>query len=466
MRATMYLTKLALTNFRNYAHLELDLAPGLTLLHGNNAQGKTNLLEAVFYLATARSPHAGAERELIRWGASSEPIPFARVQAQAIRRGDDQVHLEIVLVQASDEKQHPSARVSKRIKVNGVNKRALDLLGQLNVVLFLPEDLDLVFGAPSERRRYLDTTLSQIDSKYGRSLSQYNQVLEQRNALLRDFRDRAFNPFELETWDRKLVEAGAYIVARRARAVADYNRLVADIHARLTEKSMPFAPPAAAGAIQRAKGERLQIVYQPTFPLEGPAPDRQMALGLEPALIPLEGTQAQFHRQLEHMRPRELGAAMTLVGPHRDDLRFFVDGVDMITYASRGQGRTIALSLKMAEMELMRGETGEEPVLLLDDVMSELDKPRRQALSGLLKNASQAIISTTDLDHFTEDVLSRARVVRVIEGRIEENGRTLSQEEPPLALFETPVEAADWPGEGNGGAPDSLDGEASNAMRD
>ena len=248
----MYLTKLALTNFRNYAHLELDLTPGLTLLHGNNAQGKTNLLEAIFYLATARSPHAGAERELIRWGASSEPIPFARVQAQAVRRNDDRVHLEIVLVQAPDENQHPSARVSKRIKVNGVNKRALDLLGQINVVLFLPEDLDLVFGAPSERRRYLDTTLSQIDSKYSRSLSQYNQVLEQRNALLRDFRDRAFNPFELETWDRKLVEAGSYLVARRARAVVDYNRLVADIHARLTEKRESFAHPAAAGALQEA----------------------------------------------------------------------------------------------------------------------------------------------------------------------------------------------------------------------
>ncbi len=419
MRDTMFLAKLALTNFRNYPHLELDLTPGLTLLHGNNAQGKTNLLEAIFYLATARSPHAGAERELIRWGAASEPIPFARVEAEALRRNDDRVHLEIVLVQAPDENQHPSSRVSKRIKVNGVNKRALDLLGQLNVVLFLPEDLDLVFGAPSERRRYLDTTLSQIDPQYGRSLSQYNQVLEQRNALLRDFRERAFNPFELETWDQKLVEAGSYLVARRARTVADYNLLVADIHAGLTERR-----------------EQLRIVYQPTFSLEGPLPEHQMALDLEPALAPLEGTKAQFNRQLEQMRPRELGAAMTLVGPHRDDLRFFIDGVDMITYASRGQGRTIALSLKMAEMELMRAETGQEPILLLDDVMSELDKPRRQALSHSLHNASQAIITTTDLDHFTEELLARARLLRVIEGRIEENGMARRQAESTPAPVE------------------------------
>jgi DNA replication and repair protein RecF len=401
----MHLTKLALTNFRNYPHLELDLAPGLTVLHGNNAQGKTNLLEAIFYLATARSPHAGAERELIRWGAASEPIPFARVQAEAARRDDRRVNLEIVLVQASEEKEAPSSRVSKRIKVNGVNKRALDLLGQLNVVLFLPEDLDLVFGAPSERRRYLDTTLAQIDPRYSRSLSQYNQVVEQRNALLREFKERAYNPVELETWNHKLVEVGSYLIARRAQAVADYNLLVADIHPRLTEKR-----------------EQLRIVYQPTVPLDAPLPHHQLALGLDASLAPLDAVTAQFKQQLEVMRPRELGAAMTLVGPHRDDLRFFIDHVDMITYASRGQGRTIALSLKMAERELMRAETGEDPILLLDDVMSELDKPRRHALSDLVQSVSQALISCTDLDDFSPELVAQARVLRVSEGYIEADG--------------------------------------------
>src|SRR5512142_240067 len=138
----------------------MELAPGLTLLQGNNACGKTNLLEAIFYLATARSPHAGAERELIRWGAADEPIPFARVEATVMRHDNRQVRLEIVLVQGVDENQNHSNRVTKRIKVNGVNRRSIDLFGQVNVVLFLPEDLDLVFGSPSARRRYLDTTLS------------------------------------------------------------------------------------------------------------------------------------------------------------------------------------------------------------------------------------------------------------------------------------------------------------------
>lgn len=398
----MYLAHLALTNFRNYPHLELDFEPGITLLLGNNAQGKTNLLEAVFFLATARSPHAGAERELIHWGAASEPIPFARVQAHVARAGGYAVELEIVLVTGQD-RDLTTARVSKRIKVNGVNKRALDLLGNLNVVLFLPQDLNLVFGSPGDRRRYLDTTLSQIDPRYSRALSQYANVLEQRNALLKEFRERSFSDAELEPWNQKLVEQGAYLIARRAQTVDAYNTLVADIHPRLT--------------LHR---ETLRLVYQPTLPPEGltlPA-TRQLGLGLTPPLPPTAQVAAAFRQQLHEMRSREVGAGLTLVGPHRDDLRFYVDGIDMITYGSRGQGRTIAVGLKLAEIALMRAETGQEPVLLLDDVMSELDKPRRAALSRAILNAPQAIISATDLDDFTPDLLARARICRVAQGKI------------------------------------------------
>ncbi|MCL4489305.1 MAG: DNA replication/repair protein RecF [Chloroflexi bacterium] len=413
----MHLTRLALTNFRNYTHLELNLAPGLTLLQGNNACGKTNLLEAVFYLATARSPHAGAERELLRWGASEEPIPFARVEAQVERRNGTQTNLEIVLLQAGEEKGHQtesveahktSGRMSKRIKVNGVPKRALDLLGQLNAVLFLPEDLDLVFGSPGDRRRYLDTTLAQIDPRYGRALSRYNQVLEQRNSLLREFHERPFKPAELEIWDQHLVTEGAYIIARRAETVERYNQLTAEIHPRLT-----------GGA------EYLALVYQPSV---GLAAGRAVEPALGPGDLPAGRASAvapRFAQQLASMRSRELGAGLTLVGPHRDDLRFLVDrspemthAMDAITYASRGQGRTIALSLKLAEVALMRAETEEEPVLLLDDVMSELDAPRRAALSQTVMNASQALITATDLEDFTPELLTRAKILRVCEGRV------------------------------------------------
>ncbi|OQY82677.1 MAG: DNA replication/repair protein RecF [Chloroflexi bacterium UTCFX4] len=404
----MLLTHLALSNFRNYPRLEIDFAPGITLLHGNNAQGKTNLLEAIFFLATARSPHAGAERELIHFGAADEPIPFARVQAKLARANAQTVELEIVLVTGAERegataRGNAFARVSKRIKVNGVNKRALELLGNLNVVLFLPEDLEIVFGAPGDRRRYLDTTLAQIDPKYSRALLQFNQVIEQRNALLKEFRERSFNAAELEPWNNKLVENGAYIMARRAQAVATYNQLLAEIHPRLT-----------------ADHKTLTLHYQPTIPLDtfAPAAARQLGLGISAPMASLEQISAAFKQQLAELQTKEVGAALTLVGPHRDDLRFTIDGVDMTTYASRGQGRTIAVALKLAEIELMRAETSEEPVLLLDDVMSELDKPRRAALSHALLNARQAIVSATDLDDFTDEFLARAKVLEVTAGKI------------------------------------------------
>jgi DNA replication and repair protein RecF len=415
----MHLTRLALTNFRNYAHLELDLAPGVTLLQGNNACGKTSLLEAIFYLATAHSPHAGTERELIRWGASEEPIPFARVETEVAKRNDTRTQLEIVLVQAAEEKsrgavedarkQNPrterggfAARVSKRIKVNGVGKRTLDLFGELNAVLFLPEDLDLVFGSPGERRRYLDNTLSQIDPRYGRALSKYNQVVEQRNSLLRDFRERAYNPSELAIWDRQLIDEGTYLIVRRAETIERYNQLIANIHPHLTDSR-----------------EELRLVYQPSVVLE------------VTASLAAEGTRAtevatRFEEQLEVLKPRELGAALTLVGPHRDDVRFLIqrnhgaspNPIDAITYASRGQGRTIALSLKLAEVALMKKETGEDPILLLDDVMSELDASRRAALAQTVIDAPQALITATDLQDFTPEFLERARVIQVCDGAI------------------------------------------------
>lgn len=397
----MHLTRLALTNFRNYAHLELDLTPGVTLLQGNNACGKTSLLEAIFYLATARSTHAGAERELVRWGASTEPIPFARVETDVVKRNDVHTQIEIVLVQAGEnDTNKANGRVTKRIKVNGVGKRALELLGELNVVLFLPEDLNLVFGSPGDRRRYLDITLAQIDPRYGRALSKYNQVLEQRNSLLREFRERAYNPSQLAVWDQQLIEQGTYVIARRAETIDRYNQLVAEIHPRLTDAN-----------------EQLRLVYQPSVALDGNA--AQTTKEMRVSTIARE-----FARQLEGLRTRETSAAVTLAGPHRDEVRFLIERaqsvqpIDAITYASRGQGRTIALSLKLAEVALMRAETSEDPVLLLDDVMSELDAPRRAALAQAVMDAPQAIITATDLGDFTPEFLERAHVLRMCDGQV------------------------------------------------
>ena len=380
----MRLTHLTLHNFRNYVRLDLDLPPGVSLLQGDNAQGKTNLLEAVYYLATSRSPHAGSDRELVNWlTVEQEPLPYARLVGQ-VARASGNTKIEITLTQQANN----GARYRKQIRLNGVARRAMDLLGQLNVVLFLPEDIGLVSGSPSGRRRYLDATLCQIDPAYCRSLSRYNQVVTQRNALLRDLRERGGDSAQLIFWDQRLVEHGAYLVSRRWAALLALDELAHDIHGQLTGGT-----------------EQLRLRYAPSVELEGPADAGSVGQA--------------FKAQLYDLRRREIAAGMTLVGPHRDEMRFLINAVDCGVYGSRGQQRTAALSLKLAEVDLMRRETGEQPVLLLDDVLSELDEHRRSFLVHTLENGvEQAIITTTDLHTLPQAFLSGSHLWRVEMGRL------------------------------------------------
>jgi DNA replication and repair protein RecF len=384
----MRLTHLSLHNFRNYVRLDLDLPPGVSLLQGDNAQGKTNLLEAVYYLAITRSPHAGADRELVNWLAvEQEPLPYARLVGQVARPTGDST-IEITLTQQANN----GARYRKQIRLNGVARRAMDLLGQLNVVLFLPEDIALVSGSPSRRRRYLDAALCQIDPVYCRALSRYNQIVTQRNALLRDLRERGGDSAQLAFWDERLVENGAYLVSRRWDALLALDELAHDVHGQLT-----------------GEAEQLRLRYVPSVEMDGPA-DKE-AVG------------EAFTAQLQALRRREIAAGMTLVGPHRDEARFLISGVDAGVYGSRGQQRTAALSLKLAEVDLMRRETGEQPVLLLDDVLSELDEHRRRFLVHTLENgAEQAIITTTDLHTLPEALLKGSHLWRVEMGRLSKLG--------------------------------------------
>ena len=380
----MRLTHLSLHNVRNYVRLELDLPPGVIVLLGDNAQGKTNLLESIYYLATSRSSHAGADRELVNWLAvEQEPLPYARFVGR-VARGESETTVEITLTQ----QQNNGMRYRKQIRLNGVAKRALDLLGQLTVVLFLPEDIGLVSGSPSGRRRYLDVMLCQIDPVYCQSLSHYNRVVTQRNALLRDLRERGGDPAQLKFWDGRLVEHGAYLVARRQGALAGLDELAWAIHGELTD-----------GA------ERLHLRYQPS--VEAAGSEEVNAIGMA------------FVDQLRSLRHREIPAGMTLVGPHRDEVRFLIDDVDAGVYGSRGQQRTAALALKLAEVHLMHQETGEYPVLLLDDVLSELDAIRRRFLVQWLDHGpQQAVLTTTNLHALPETFLQRCRLWRVTQGRL------------------------------------------------
>jgi len=401
----MLIRHLSLTNFRNYARLELDLPPGPVLILGDNAQGKTSLLEAIYYLATSRSPHTASPRQLIHWLAKQESLtPAARIVAQ-VAHGEGIHTLDVTLMLEplpGDEE-----RFRKQIKLDGIPRQARDLVGQMAVVLFLPQDVELVSGSPALRRHYLDTALSQVDADYHGALLPFGEVLSQRNALLKQLAERGGDPDELAYWDEKLSADGALITLKRQQAVAELGERADALHRDLT------------GA-----HERLRLRYEPSFDPRRPAsPDFQIPFKLDVPFRALPETaladaQVSFRTQLEARRSEEITRGMTLVGPHRDELRFIADEVDLGVYGSRGQQRTAVLALKLAEVEWMREKTGEWPVLLLDEVMAELDAKRRAYLMDRIDGVNQSLITGTGPELFEQEFCQRARLLRVTAGQI------------------------------------------------
>jgi DNA replication and repair protein RecF len=406
----MVLTRLSLINFRNYVRLALDLPPGPILLRSDNAQGKTNLLESIYYLATTRSTFARAERQLVNWEAMErDPLPFARLEGHVCRNSHT-FQIDITLLPGE------KGTVRKEMRLNGVKKRALDVVGQLNAVIFMPEDIDLVTGSPSIRRRYMDATLCQIDPTYCRALAQYNKVLSQRNALLKQLAEHGGSKIPLDSgddqllfWDDQLAEQGATLIVTRQKAITELDQLGRGRYRLLAEEP-----------------EVYRLHYAPSFdPQHRPLLDYQRPLSLE-ELLPSAQTQLSlaevaeaFKSHLRQARREEIARGVTVVGPHRDDLHFTVDGVDMTLYGSRGQQRTTALALKLAEVDLMNRVTGEMPLLLLDDVMSELDARRRARVMGMVYGVEQAILTTTDWTDFADDFRSQAHLLQITAGEIE-----------------------------------------------
>lgn len=403
----MHLAHLSLTNFRNYVRLELPLAPGVTIITGDNAQGKSNLLEAILFLATTKSFRAGSDRELINWLATSDANNFVRV-ASRLHRAEGLLRLEIVVQEevrpGLDWPVAQTPTTSKRIRVNGLPKRAIDLIGQANVVMFSPQDIELVAGPPQWRRRYLDVTISQVDSRYVRTLAHYNKVLAQRNHLLRQIRERHSSAEQLFFWDQELANAGAYILLRRLATVEALNRLVRDVHRHLTESK-----------------ERLRLVYRGTVG-DGAGADGTVARAEDGAPEEFENRLAEtaeaFRQLLRRFQAREIGYGASLFGPHRDDLSFLVDEREMGVYGSRGQQRTVALSLKLAEAAFMRERSGEAPILLLDDIMSELDRCRGRRVLEMLGDLQQVLVTAIDLHVFDAAFLAGATVLRVEQGAL------------------------------------------------
>ncbi|MEK9659154.1 MAG: DNA replication and repair protein RecF [Chloroflexota bacterium] len=373
----MRLSSLSLTAVRSYPALALELGPGLTVVCGENGQGKSNLLEACYLLALGRSYRAATDRDLIAWDAVSAGT--AALIAARIERAAGPLEARVGL-EASGE-----ANVLKRVRLNGVAKRAADLVGALAAVLFSADDLALISGPPAGRRRYLDVLLSQASHPYLRSLQHYQRVLTQRNALLKGLKEGRAREDELAYWDDALAAGAASLLAARYGAVSRLAPLAAEAYARLA-----------------GDGRAFSVGYAGTVPFAGEAPS------------PADAAAA-----LAASRGQERARGMTVVGPHRDDLRLTLDGVEMARHASRGQQRLAALALRLAEGRWLAARRGEQPVVLLDDVLSELDAQRRAQVLEEVAGADQVIVTTADLGLLPWAALAGARVLRVAGGMLE-----------------------------------------------
>ncbi len=443
----MHCQHLELTDFRNYPSLELLLEPGISAFQGENASGKTSLLEAIYLLATSRSPRTNAEVELVNMAAETFPgvSPFARVGAQVARRRG-QVALQLIISREDSRPLDGTATplTRKRITINGVPRRAVDLIGAINVVLFTPQDLDLVLGEPSLRRRYMDITIAQVDHRYVRTLTHYNKLVLQRNALLRALRESGRNPLgrdvrdELRYWDEEMAQAGAYLVLRREVFLGRLTLLAAAAHLQLAGPAPTGGSndlrigygSAVAPAARAALAPDLEAHWAIIHAASVGGAEETVDDALLRARIPhveqrVTRIATEFLDQLEALRAQEVRRGVSLLGPHRDDLSLRLGGQDLASFGSRGQQRTAVLAIKLAEVTLMRAETGDTPILLLDDIVSELDARRRQFLVRTLTeplpgadHPPQVLITTTDWSSFDPAFLAHVTRYEITGGEV------------------------------------------------
>lgn len=359
----MIIKSLELMNFRNYEFLELKFSEGTNILYGDNAQGKTNILEAIYLSATTKSHKGSKDRDIVNFNA-------------------EESHIRTYLDKEGTEYKvdmHLRKSKSKGIAVDGQKiKKAADLLGLLNVVFFSPEDLSIIKNGPAERRRFVDMELCQLDNFYLYNLNHYNKIVNQRNKLLKDI---YFNPQLKETlniWDSQLVSFGSKIIERRRIFTDQLNEIIYGIHRKLSGGK-----------------EELVIKYEPDVEIE------------------------EFEARLRSSQEKDIKLKQTSVGPHRDDFCFMTDNIDIRKFGSQGQQRTAALSLKLSEIELVKKLTKDTPVLLLDDVLSELDSNRQNYLLNSIGDI-QTIISCTGLDEFVNNRFEIDKVFRVVEGTVVE----------------------------------------------
>ena len=368
----MKLTNLQLQNFRNYESVQLEFTDGVHVFIGENAQGKTNLMESIYALAMTKSHRTTNDKELIGWNKE-----FATSKG-TVEKTATKTNLEL--------------QFSKKGKIAKVNyleqKRLSSYLGNLNVILFAPENLTLVKGSPQNRRKFVDMELGQMSSLYLYDLVEYNRVLKQRNTYLKQLAIKKKQPDEyLEVLSEMLSELASKIVFHRLDFMKQLEALAIPIHDQLS-----------------LGREKFSVSYQATIPLED---------GLTPSQM-----KEIYMNQFKKNQTREADQATTLIGPHRDDLIFYLNEVPVQTYGSQGQQRSTVLSLKLAEIELMKLSTGEYPLLLLDDVLSELDDDRQTHLIKAIENKVQTFITTTSLDGIKQQFINEPVVIPIEKGTI------------------------------------------------
>ena len=373
----MQVNTLELTDFRNYTSLHIEPVAGLNIFVGRNAQGKSNLLESLYILATSKSTRASKDPELIRFGQAQ-----ARIHAQVARVKSPDMEMEMTL----------SLSEKKAARINGVrHTRLAEVIGQVNAVLFDSGDLEIIRGEPSIRRRFLDLEIAQTSPRYVHALGAFRKALEQRNRLLRDLRDgRAGSDARtsLPAWSVQVAQHGARLLERRQLFLNRLATLARAVHRTLSDGR-----------------DELDIVYVPSFPLDGAADAAEI--------------EARFLSALDDAAAEEMGRGTTARGPQRDDVQFCVNGQDCRAFGSQGQQRTVALSVKLAERQLLEELVGEPPLLLLDDVLSDLDDARRALLFDLTAQAgSQTFLSCTNLRAFSKGVLERSAVYDVNTGEV------------------------------------------------
>ena len=359
----MIVESLKLQNYRNYEYLNMNFDEKINIIYGDNAQGKTNILESMYVCATSKSHRGSKDREIIRFDNDESHIKVN------VRKNDMNYRIDM----------HLKKNKPKGIAVNGIPiKRAVELFGILNIVFFSPEDLNIIKNGPSERRRFIDMELSQLDKIYLDCLINYNKVVNQRNSLLKEY---AFSGREdiissLDIWDMQLVKYGNDVIKSREKFVKEINDLVKSIHTKLS-----------------GDREQLEIIYEPCV------------------------KEQDFESELIRVRDRDLKFKCTNIGPHKDDMCFLINGMDVRKYGSQGQQRTAALSLKLAEIELVKQIIHDTPVLFLDDVLSELDSRRQNFLLDSIGNI-QTMITCTGLDEFINNRFSINKIFKVVNGTV------------------------------------------------